>query len=42
MHRNTLSRTMQELKIDVRSLRAGAKRPPRSARPVTLERKQVR
>ena len=39
---NTLSRTMQELKIDVRPLRAGAKRPPRSARPVTLERKQVR
>ena len=42
VHRNTLSRTMQELKIDVRPLRAGAKRPPRSARPVTLERKQVR
>ena len=42
MHRNTLSRTMEELKIDVRPLRAGAKRPPRSARPVTLERKQVR
>ena len=35
MHRNTLSRTMQELKIDVRPLRAGAKRPPRSARPLT-------
>ncbi len=33
MHRNTLSRTMQELKIDVRPLRVGAKRPPRSARP---------
>ena len=42
VHRNTLSRTMQELKIDVRPLRAGAKRPPRSARPLTLERKQVR
>jgi hypothetical protein len=42
MHRNTLSRTMQELKIDVRPLRAGAKRPPRSARPATLERKQAR
>ncbi|MFZ3263522.1 MAG: helix-turn-helix domain-containing protein [Terriglobales bacterium] len=43
MHRNTLSRTMEELKIDVRQLRAGAKRPPRSARPLsTLERKQVR
>ena len=43
MHRNTLSRTMQELKIDVRPLRAGAKRPPRSARPIAaLERKLVR
>lgn len=43
MHRNTLSRTMQELKIDVRPLRGvGAKRPPRSARPITLDRKQIR
>ncbi|MGA9527818.1 MAG: helix-turn-helix domain-containing protein [Terriglobales bacterium] len=42
MHRNTLSRTMDELKIDVRPLRSEAKRPPRSARPITLERKQVR
>jgi len=42
MHRNTLSRTMQELKIDVHLLRADAKRPPRSARPLTLERRQVR
>src|SRR5881397_1387651 len=42
MHRNTLSRTMQELKIDVRQLREGAKRPPRSARPLSLERKIVR
>jgi hypothetical protein len=33
---------MQELKIDVRPLRAGTKRPPHSARPVTLERKQAR
>jgi Fis family transcriptional regulator, factor for inversion stimulation protein len=42
MHRNTLSRTMQELKIDVRLLRGGAKRPPRSARPSLMEKKQVR
>ena len=42
MHRNTLSRTMQELKIDARTMRAGAKRPPKSARPAVLERKQVR
>ena len=40
MHRNTLNRTMQELKIDVRPFRAGTKRPPRSARPVTMDRKQ--
>lgn len=42
MHRNTLSRTIEELKIDVRPLRAGTKRPPGSARPVTLERRLVR
>ena len=42
MHRNTLSRTMQELKIDVRPLRADTKRPPRPARPVTMERKLAR
>ncbi len=42
MHRNTLSRTMQELKIDVRPLRTDAKRPPRSARPLTLDRRQIR
>jgi Fis family transcriptional regulator len=42
MHRNTLSRTVQELKIDVRPLRAGSKRPPRSARPVAVDRRQVR
>ena len=42
MHRNTLSRTISELKIDVRQLRAGSRRPPRSARPITYERKAVR
>jgi Fis family transcriptional regulator len=42
MHRNTLSRTMQELKIDVHSLRAVTKRPPRSARLMPQERKQAR
>ena len=42
MHRNTLSRTMQELKIDVRPLRAGSKRPPRSALPVAMDRRQIR
>jgi Fis family transcriptional regulator len=42
MHRNTLSRTISELKIDIRQLRAGVKRPPRSARPAHYERKMVR
>ena len=42
MHRNTLSRTIAELKIDVRQLRAGVKRPPRSARPATYEKKAIR
>ena len=36
MHRNTLSRTIDELKIDIRAVRADAKRPVRSARPASL------
>ncbi len=41
MHRNTLSRTITELKLDIRALRQDARRPPRSARPAspTLEKK---
>src|SRR3984885_14715177 len=42
MHRNTLSRTLSELKIDVRQLRDGVKRPPRSARPMSLDKKAAR
>jgi DNA-binding NtrC family response regulator len=42
MHRNTLSRTISDLKIDVGQLRAGAKRPPRSARPMAYEKKALR
>jgi Fis family transcriptional regulator, factor for inversion stimulation protein len=42
MHRNTLSRTISELKIDVRQLRDGVRRPPRSARPAAYEKKAVR
>jgi Fis family transcriptional regulator, factor for inversion stimulation protein len=42
MHRNTLSRTISDLKIDVGQLRAGAKRPPRSARPLAYEKKAFR
>jgi DNA-binding NtrC family response regulator len=42
MHRNTLSRTISELKLDVRSLRNGTRRPPRGARPQLLEKKAAR
>ncbi len=42
MHRNTLSRTLQELEVDVRELRKGMRRPPRSAKPLTLEKKAAR
>jgi len=42
MHRNTLSRTITELKIDVRQLRGEGKRPPRSARPVGMEKRMAR
>jgi Fis family transcriptional regulator len=42
MHRNTLSRTIAELKVDIRSLRDGVRRPPRSARPLALEKKAAR
>jgi transcriptional regulator with GAF, ATPase, and Fis domain len=42
MHRNTLSRTIAELELDVRLLRGGARRPPRSARPMVVERKSAR
>ena len=34
MHRNTLSRTIVELKLDPSQIRGGLKRPPRSERPV--------
>ncbi len=34
MHRNTLSRTMADLGLDLADVRAGLKRPPRSERPV--------
>ncbi|MDP9263612.1 MAG: histidine kinase [Acidobacteriota bacterium] len=42
MHRNTLSRTISELKLDIRAVRSGARRPPRSARPAPLEKKAAR
>jgi Fis family transcriptional regulator, factor for inversion stimulation protein len=42
MHRNTLSRTISELKIDVRQMRVGVKRPPRSARPAPYVKSPIR
>lgn len=42
MHRNTLSRTISELKLDIRAVRDSTRRPPRSARPVFLEKKAAR
>ncbi len=41
MHRNTLSRTLEELGIDLMQTRMSLKRPSRSARPAQLEQKQV-
>jgi transcriptional regulator with GAF, ATPase, and Fis domain len=42
MHRNTLSRTIVELKVDVRGLREGARRPPKSDRPFGVEKRAAR
>ncbi|MBV8206260.1 MAG: histidine kinase [Acidobacteria bacterium] len=42
MHRNTLSRTITELKLDIRVIRNGARRPPRAARPQVFEKKAAR
>lgn len=42
MHRNTLSRTIGELKLDVREFRDGGKRPPRSTRSTSYEKKLAR
>lgn len=43
MHRNTLSRTITELNLDVSALRNGARRPPRSERtPMAMEKKVAR
>src|SRR5690348_18328763 len=42
MHRNTLSRTIAELMIDVRQLRDGVRCAARSARPLAIEKKVAR
>ncbi len=40
MHRNTLSRTIAELDLDIRTVRDN-RRPPRSARPMIVESKKI-
>jgi Fis family transcriptional regulator, factor for inversion stimulation protein len=42
MHRNTLSRTIAELKLDVRQFRDVGRRPVRSEKALTLEKKAAR
>jgi Fis family transcriptional regulator, factor for inversion stimulation protein len=42
MHRNTLSRTIAELDLDVRAVRSGTRRPPRSEKTVVMEKKAAR
>lgn len=42
MHRNTLSRTIAELDVDVKALRTGVRRPPRSERSLSIETKIAR
>jgi len=42
MHRNTLSRTIGELELDIKVIRGGGKRPPRSVRSPITERKAAR
>ena len=42
MHRNTMSRTIAELKIDVRALREGVRRPPKSERSFVVEKRAAR
>ena len=42
MHRNTLSRTITELDLDIKALRTGTRRPPRSARPLAMEKRASR
>jgi hypothetical protein len=37
MHRNTLSRTITELSLDVKEFREGLRRPVRSEKPATVD-----
>ncbi len=38
MHRNSLGRTLADLKMDPRALRTQSRRPPRGERPATMRR----
>ncbi len=42
MHRNTLSRTIADLKLDAKGLRNGTRRPPRSVHALSSDKKGVR
>ena len=42
MHRNTLSRTIAELELDVRAVRAGLRRPPKSEKVPVVEKRIAR
>jgi len=42
MHRNTLSRTIAELELDVRAVRMDARRPPKSEKAPMAEKKIAR
>ena len=41
MHRNTLRRNLQELGLDIKSMRASRRRPPVSARPMAMRDKKA-
>jgi Fis family transcriptional regulator, factor for inversion stimulation protein len=41
MHRNTLRRNLQELDLDIKSMRAARRRPPVSARPIAMTDKKA-
>jgi DNA-binding NtrC family response regulator len=41
MHRNSLRRHLQELVLDIKSMRASRRRPPASARPVAIRDKKA-
>lgn len=42
MHRNTLSRTIADLKLDAKGLRTGTRRPPRSVHTLAAEKRAAR